>query len=194
VVKINLLPLKVRKTKVAIQLYTYMVIAGSAVVILLIILLLNLLTQTRRVEIQIKNTNAARAGLAEKVGPLLQLKQQEAEIQKTWTLMQQLRQGQTRWILLLDELADRIQDDLWLTRLSSRQKDEQSPLQLVLEGEAYQKIVVADFMQSLEKSKRFQNVSLETLTESTGSDTATQVQFKMKTDFHDALPETGGRP
>lgn len=189
-VKINLLPLKVRKTKVAIQLYTYLVIAGSAAGILLIILLLNLMTQLRRAEIQIRKAETVRGELAAKAGPLLGLDRQEAELRRTFKLLQPLSRSRSEWIHLLDELADRIQPDLWLTKLASSRPSGKTALQLNLEGEAYQKMVVADFIQSLEQSRRFRNVNLESLVESGSPESRGVVQFKLRADFgeDDASP------
>jgi Tfp pilus assembly protein PilN len=53
-----------------------------------------------------------------------------------------------------------------------------SPLRLELEGEAYNKISVADFLSALESSPRFFDVQLEALTD-TQSEARTQVKFKI---------------
>ncbi|MCD4813068.1 PilN domain-containing protein [bacterium] len=185
--KINLLPLKIRKTKGVIRLYTYLVIAGSLAAIVLVMVLLNVLAQTRGVEKKIADLHAAEAALADKTGPLLSLARQEEKIVKLKAMIGRLTQEQPIWIKILDELANVVQDDMWLTKLLSERQAGKKRLVLTLEGEAYHKISVADFLTMLENSDFFTEVTLEALNE-TQRGNRSQVQFKLKMHFAEVLP------
>jgi len=186
VVQINLLPPKVRRTKVVLRFYTYIIIASSMVAIVLILVLLNLLAQTKRIEAKIADLKAAESALADKTGPLQGLAEQEQKIVAIKAIVKKLTREQSIWIKILDEIADRVQKDMWLTKILSERKPEEKLLVLTLEGEAYHKISVADFLTTLEESELFTNVSLEALTEVHVNQTQ-QVQFKLKMNYAEAL-------
>ncbi|MBN1594523.1 PilN domain-containing protein [candidate division FCPU426 bacterium] len=185
-VRINLLPPKVRKTKVALRLYTYFIIAGSMVIIVLILLLLNLLAQTKRLDTRIQALQKEELALADKTGPLLELIAQEKKINSLKKIVRDLTREQSVWIKILDEIAGRMQNDMWLTNIGSARQADGRLLLLTLEGEAYNKISVADFLTALENSSLFQNVSLEALTE-IQVNRISQVQFKLKMEYAEVL-------
>ncbi len=182
--RINLLPLKVRKTKIAVQLYTYFLIAASVLGIVLILLFLNLLLQTRRLDAKLEKLKVAEVTLADQLGPLRGLARQEQRLAELKDMIRVLGAEQGIWINILDDLADQVQDDMWLTRLASERKQEADPLRLTLAGEAFHKISVADFLTMLENSTRFAEVSLEDLSETMVGGTP-QVQFKLKMRYAD---------
>lgn len=178
-VKINLLPLKIRKTKGMIKLYTYMLIGGSAGTLVLVLLLMGLLVQTYRIEAKLKRINSAEELFSEKIEELRKLIGQEQQVQKSRVLQEKLMVQHTTWISILDELADVVRDDMWLTRLQSQRRKPDAGLVLIMEGQAYNKITVADFLTALERSALFSDVGLESLTEVKNQDQS-QVQFKLK--------------
>ena len=178
-VKINLLPLKIRKTKGMIKLYAYMLIGGSAGALVLVLLLMGLLVQTYRIEAKLKRINSAEELFSEKIEKLRKLIGQEQQVQKSRVLLEKLMVQHTTWISILDELADVVRDDMWLTRLQSHRKKPDAGLALIMEGQAYNKITVADFLTALESSALFSDVGLESLTEVKNQDQS-QVQFKLK--------------
>jgi Tfp pilus assembly protein PilN len=186
VVLINLLPLKVRKTKVALRLYTYIIIAGSMVAIVLVFILLNILAQTKRIDVKVDKLKIAETSLADKTGPLLGLVEQEKKITAIQAMVKDLTKEQPIWINILNELADQIQGDMWLTKVLSKRQEKERVLVLTLEGEAYHKISVADFLTMLENSQLFTNVSLEALTE-TKVKQVQHVQFKLKMEYAQKL-------
>jgi len=179
VVKINLLPLKIRKTKGMIKLYTYMLIGGSAGALVLVLLLMGLLVQTYRIEAKLKRINSAEELFSEKIEELRKLIGQEQQVQKSRVLQEKLMVQHTTWISILDELADVVRDDMWLTRLQSQRRKPDAGLVLIMEGQAYNKITVADFLTALERSALFSDVGLESLTEVKNQEQS-QVQFKLK--------------
>jgi Tfp pilus assembly protein PilN len=178
-IRINLLPAKVRKTKGAQRIYTYAILGGSALVILLILLLLNLLSLTKRTETKIAKTDAAAAQLTETIRYLHDLTAREQYADRLRGTIRQLLPQQAVWIAVLDELANLMREDLWLTLLQVKPAPASALLRLDLEGEAYSKISVADFLSALENSERFRDVQLEALTD-TQTATHTQVKFKIQ--------------
>lgn len=186
-IRINLLPLKVRKTKVVVRLTTYLIIGLSVLALLLVLQLLSLLSQTRRVDALKHKLQVAEEALAERLGPVRHLAAQEQRQAELQRLAASLAPPQGIWIGILDLLAEHVQPDMWLTKLTAKQAKETDPPQLMLEGRAYQKISVADFLTGLEGSGRFQEVMLESLAEVT-VDNQIQVQFKVKLAYAPARP------
>lgn len=189
-VQINLLPSKVRKTKVALRFYTYIIITGSIAAIIMIFILLGILAQTKRIEMKIRKSKADEALVAEKAGSLMGLVEQEKKIAVVQAMVRELTREQPVWITILDELADQIQADMWLTKVLSQREEKEQVLVLMLEGEAYHKIAVADFLTMLENSQLFTNVTLEALTETRVNQTP-QVQFKLKMEYAQKLAPQG---
>jgi Tfp pilus assembly protein PilN len=178
-IRINLLPLKVRKTKVVVQLTTYLIVGLSVLGLLLVLQLLSLLAQTRRLDAQKQKLQVAEAALADRLGPVRHLAVQEQQQADLERLAAALAPPQAIWIGILDLLAEHVQPDMWLTKLTAQQPKETDPPQMMLEGRAYHKISVADFLTGLESSGRFREVMLESLAEVTVDDQV-QVQFKVK--------------
>lgn len=186
-ITINLLPQKVRKSKGELQLYTYFVLGGSALALLLVLGLLNLWIQIAGTENRLKKVNQDLEASSALVAKILQGHEQERAIQGLESLVRPLAQNQPVWIWILDEMAGCIQDDLWLTSLLSRREKPGAPLWLAVEGEAYNKLMVADFLSALEGSKRFRQVGLDAIKETTAPGGAA-VEFKL----HLQVDETGG--
>ncbi|MEW6516942.1 MAG: PilN domain-containing protein [candidate division FCPU426 bacterium] len=192
-IKINLLPLKVRKTKVVVQLTTYLIIGLSVLALLLVLQLLSLLSQTRRLDAQRLKLQAAEASLADQLGPVRHLAEQEKKQGELKRLAGSLTVPQAVWISILDQLSEHVQPDMWLTKLTSQQAKETDPPQLTLEGRAYHKISVADFLTGLEGSGRFRDVMLESLAE-VSADDQVQVQFKIKLAYAPAPAPAEAKP
>ncbi len=152
----------------------------------MIFILLGILAQTKRIEMKIRKSKAAEALVAEKAGPLMGLVEQEKKIAVVQAMVRELTREQPVWITILDELADQIQADMWLTKVLSQREEKEQVLVLMLEGEAYHKIAVADFLTMLENSQLFTNVTLEALTETKVNQTP-QVQFKLKMEYAQKL-------
>lgn len=178
-IRINLLPLKVRKTKVVVRLTTYLIIGLSVLGLLLVLQLLSLLSQIRRLDAQKHKLQVAEEALAERLGPVRHLAAQEQQQVELDRLAATLAPPQATWISILDLLAEHVQPDMWLTKLNAQQVKEADPPQILLEGRAYHKISVADLLTGLEGSGRFREVTLESLAEVTVDDQI-QVQFKVK--------------
>jgi Tfp pilus assembly protein PilN len=177
-IKINLLPAKVRQTKGVQRLTTYAVLGGSAVVIVLILLLLNLVALTKRTQARIVKAEAEAAQLTETTRTVQGWAVNEKHADRLRALIRGLLPVQAVWISILDELAALGRDDLWFLKMAQVPAPPGAPLRLELEGEAYNKISVADFLSALESSPRFFDVQLEALTD-TQAEARTQVKFRI---------------
>jgi len=187
VIRINLLPEKFRKTKGVQRLYTYGIIGLSALAIVMVLLLLNLASQISRTNTRIAQIDSAAAKLADRIAYLRALTAREQESERLRQMIRRLQPDQARWILLLDDLAGLLREDLWLTQIAPDAAGT-TPLALAVDGEAYTKISVADFLGGLESSDRFADVQLVALTD-TRTAQASQVQFKLKMSYR---PEGAG--
>jgi Tfp pilus assembly protein PilN len=179
VIRINLLPAKFRKTKGAQRLFAYVIIGLSALAILLVLLLLGLLNATHQANLRIAQLDAAGAKLADKKVYLKTLTEREQASERLRQMITRLLPEQALWISLLDDLATLVREDLWLTKLLPTPAAAGQAVGLTLDGEAYTKIAVADFLTALESSDRFADVQLVALTD-TKTATASLVQFKLK--------------
>jgi Tfp pilus assembly protein PilN len=192
-IKINLLPAKVRQTKGVQRLTTYAVLGGSALLIVLILLLLNLVALTKRTEVKIARAEAAAAQLGEVTRTVQAWEAGEKYADRLRGLIRRLLPAQAVWISILDELASLGRDDLWLLKLTLVPAPAGAPLRLELEGEAYSKISVADFLSALESSARFFDVQLEALTD-TQAEARTQVKFKILFSCRNESAPGGNQP
>ncbi len=160
-----------------IKLYTYLLIGGSAGTLVLVLLVLGLMVQTHRIEAKLKRIASAEELFSERVQELRKIIGQEQQAQKSRVLLEKLMIRHTIWISILDELANVVRDDMWLTRLQSQRKAD-AGLELAMEGRAYNKITVADFLTALERSALFSDIGLGSLTEVKDQEQS-QVQFKL---------------
>lgn len=190
-VKINLLPLKVRKTNVALRLYSYIIIGSSVSVIVLVLLLLNLMSQVKKIDNQIRELDAKQQELAPQVAPIKNVVLEEKATDQMKKLIYDLSLEQPVWITILDELADQVRKDVWLTGLKAQRDLQANALRIILEGEAYHKISVADFLSALENSDIFSNVKLEALNDNKQAQ-YTQVKFKLQFNYAGALQQAKG--
>jgi Tfp pilus assembly protein PilN len=193
VIRINLLPAKFRKTKGVQRIYTYVIIGLSALGILLILLLLNLAALIHGANQRIARIDATAAKIADKIAYLHGLTAREEQSGRLREMIRRLQPEQALWISLLDQLAVLVREDLWLTKLAPFPAAAGADLGLVMDGEAYTKISVADFLTSLETSDRFSDVQLVALTD-TKTAVASLVQFKLNLSYRTERPAGGSQP
>jgi len=79
-----------------------------------------------------------------------QFEEQKAQLQQRVSLIEQLRQGQTAPVHMLDELSRAVPDMLWLTQLK------QTGGELTIEGRCTTLTALSDFVANLERSDYFQ--------------------------------------
>jgi Tfp pilus assembly protein PilN len=192
-IRINLLPAKFRKSKGAQRLFTYVVIGLSALGVLLLLLALNQLAQVHRADLRIARIDAVLAQQADKLAYLGALTERERTAERLRGLIRRLQPEQALWLALLDDLARLVRDDLWLTKLASAPAKSGGGLVLTVNGEAYTKISVADFLEALEGSERFREVRLLSLTDVRAA-AASHVQFKLQVRYVLDATAPGGKP
>ena len=185
-IKINLLPLKVRKTHVTLRLYTYIVIGGSLLGVILVLILIHLVYQTRKTNDQIKAIEGKRQEFSDQILPINRIISEEKESEKIKKTIYDLALEQQVWINILDSLAHQTSDDMWLVKLNAAREQQSNRLSLVVEGEAYHKISIADFLSGLENSVYFSNVRLEALSDQPEKPSQS-VKFKITLNYAGAL-------
>lgn len=192
-IRINLLPAKFRKTKGAQKVFAYVVIGLSALAVLLLLLVLGQLAEVRRADHRIAQIDTTLAEQADKLAYLGALTERERTAERLRGLIRSLQPEQALWLALLDDVSRLTREDLWLTRLASTPAKTGGAVDLTLDGKAYTKISVADFLEALEGSERFREVQLLTLTDVPGTKTA-HVQFKLQARYALEPSVPGGKP
>ncbi|RLA94970.1 MAG: hypothetical protein DRG25_01355 [Deltaproteobacteria bacterium] len=155
-IKINLLPKKPVGVKPAlIQQGAIAVISIGVVLLVLVIFKMNVKGKVADLEQKIISTKGELKKLEKIEAKIEELKTNEAIVQKKIDVIKRLEKRKTGPVLMLDEIATRIPEKMWLTQLKS-----QGPL-LTLEGVAIDNETIALFMTNLENSTQFENVELK---------------------------------
>lgn len=89
-----------------------------------------------------------------KVGEVERYKQAKKELETKLAVIQTLEKGKMLTAELLQGIAERIPDKMWLERLSFK------GVQLSLQGYAIDNETIANFMKDLERSESFRNIEL----------------------------------
>ncbi len=190
-VKINLLPLKVKKSNVALRLYTYVVMGAALLVLIMVLVLVGLVGGARHAGKALAAVEAKRQAIADKIKPINALLDQEKEVMNRKQLIYNLSLNQGVWVTILSRLAAQVTNDMWLSTLSATPEGKEQALQINIEGFAYHKISVADFLANLEKTDIFTNVKLEGLSDK--NDPAMKsVQFKISMTYKGYITATAG--
>jgi Tfp pilus assembly protein PilN len=191
---INLLPVKVRKTEGAQKLYGWVIIGLIGVAALLTLLLIGMAALTQSLETRTAQLTRQMAAVADQSGYVRSLMDLERQSRARRDLVLRLLPDQALWIRILDDVAEACTDDVWLTQLAPlpAKPKRPGPLPLLIAGEAYTKLAVADFLTSLEGVPRIAEVKLEELSEPSQKE-AGPVRFKL-TFAYRPLEGSGARP
>ncbi|MEW6442513.1 MAG: PilN domain-containing protein [bacterium] len=90
-----------------------------------------------------------------KVGEVEKYKEAKKELETKLAVIETLEKGKMLTATLLDGIAERIPDKMWLERLVLKGS------QLSLQGYAIDNETIANFMKDLEKSQSFRNIELQ---------------------------------
>ncbi len=157
-IKINLLPVRAARKKEATQRHLIFFGIGLVLVLLLCVVLF---TATRKDVSALKKQNDQ---LQEEIDNLKMIIPEVEELEKTKQALEKkkeiignLRASKMGPVHMLDEIATRIPEKLWLTELT------QEGDTLNLEGTAINNEVIATFMSNLEQSDYFGDVYLVTI-------------------------------
>jgi type IV pilus assembly protein PilN len=155
-IRINLLP--VRETKKQARLRVQAVWLGAAAgagVVVSIFVHLVVAQQAAEKRAQIQQANAELVKLEETRKEVDRFKAEEEEISRKLMVIDQLETARRGNMRLMDELATRIPERMWLTTLSLE------ATQLKIEGISIDAEIVAQFLSGLEVAPDFRNVELE---------------------------------
>lgn len=110
--------------------------------------------EATRLEARIASGKAELATLKAVIAEGQRFKQEKEDLERRLATIDQLAQGQTRPVYLMDAMADSMPQDLWLTLVEEKQN------QLKLAGAAFSTTAVADLMSNLRRSGRFKDVDI----------------------------------
>lgn len=114
----------------------------------------SLQAEESRITADVERLNRELQTLKVKLGEGANVKGQLAEVKRRVEILEELTRGQSRSIALLDNFADAVPRDLWITGL------EQKEFLLKLNGTAFSTTAVSDFMSNLKASGKFKDVDI----------------------------------
>ena len=154
-IKINLLPVRAARKKEAVQRHLVLFIAG----LLTVFLVGFVMYRARASELaEVEKTNKLLVdeieNLKKIIGEVDEYKEQEALLERKLGVIRALKANKTGPVHMLDELATRIPEKLWMTNL------EEVDGRVTLEGVSINNEVIATFMSRMEESIYFSEVYL----------------------------------
>jgi len=162
-IRINLLPQDDRKTRRKISLPT---VSGGAVLWTTIVAVVYLgtvfsisaLQQRKLGELENKITEAKEesARLAPQLAKIRKLTREREEVNKRLNIIATLDRDRYLRTEIMNDVAMQLPGNMWLTHLA-----EQGGTRVSVEGITFSNFTIADFMNNLEKSDRFNDVSLK---------------------------------
>lgn len=162
-IRINLLPQDDRKTRRKISLPT---VSGGAVMWTAIVAVvyvgtvfsISALQQRKLNDLEHKITEAKEesARLAPQLAKIRKLTREREEVNKRLNIIATLDRDRYLRTQIMNDVALQLPRNMWLTRLT-----EQGGTSVSLEGITFSNFTIADFMNNLEKSEKFTQVSLK---------------------------------
>jgi len=154
-IRINLLPVRAAKKKEAIQRHLALFAIGLVLVLGAFLLMYQMRANTlagiedgnRRLEGEIAN-------LKKIIGEVEAYKKQEVLLEKKLEVIRTLKANKTGPVHMLDQLATRIPEKLWLSSLAESSK------KVTLKGVSINNEVIATFMSRMDESQYFSEVYL----------------------------------
>ncbi len=162
-IRINLLPPEIAEKKKQ-KSQTQLIIAG--VVLILVILIGVIVKQSRRLSVVEKEFNEVNIALqkeSETVAKVQLLQQKKADLDKRMSVIKKLVKGQFFWVEILDEISQRLPQNVWLGSFTS--SDSGVEKILTFSGIAFDNFAIADFITSLDNSHYFGEVELSYIEE-----------------------------
>jgi len=155
-ISINLLPVREARKRET-ELKQAFVVGGVLGGTLLVIVMLHVAISGRiySVNSQIRTTQAEIDELSKVIGSVAEFKKRKADIEEKLGVIKSLDANRGGPVHVLDEIASRLPEKLWLTRLSETNGS------LSVEGLSIDNETIAAYMTKLEESPYFENVELE---------------------------------
>jgi type IV pilus assembly protein PilN len=155
-IAINLLPVRETRKKETERKQALVlggVMAGTFAAILMVHVAIS--RRIAGVNEEIRTTQAEIDKLAKQIGDVQKFKKDKADIERKLTVIRQLEANRGGPVHLLDELASRLPERIWLTKLQ-----EQGGV-LTLEGLSIDNETIATYMTRLAQSPYLKNIELE---------------------------------
>ncbi len=155
-IRVNLLPVRAaqKKEKIRAQI-SVMILTIIAVLVICGALYATMSVKIGNQKEEIAQINTEINQLKKKIGEVGRYKKLKEELQAKLDVLEQLKQGQSGPVHLLDELSEVLPQRLWLTSFR------ESGGGISIAGVGINESAVAKFMQSLEASAYYQNIELQ---------------------------------
>ncbi len=154
-IKINLLPVRAARKKEAVQRHLVLFVAGLVAVLLVgIVMYTGKKGELSEIQVANKQLQDEIENLEKIIGEVGIFKEQEALLERKLGVIRTLKANKTGPVHMLDELATRIPEKLWLAKLDEQEQ------RVTLEGLSINNEVIATFMSRLEESIYFSEVYL----------------------------------
>jgi type IV pilus assembly protein PilN len=124
--------------------------------------------------------------LKEKIGKIEHLDTLRIEVERKLKIVDQLQKGRFHSLMTLNEIAQVIPKNVWLTSIKDNSKE------IGIEGLAESNKAVANFMRKLDKSSLFSNVKLQGISRVEMDDIAVR-KFSLKLDRVSETPNEAGK-
>lgn len=155
-ITINLLPVreaKKRETELKQAVIVGSVLGGT--LLLIVAVHVAIAGRISSVNSQIQATQAEIDELSKVIGNVAEFKKRKADIEEKLAVIRTLEANRGGPVHVLDEIASRLPEKLWLTRLNENNGS------LSVEGLSIDNETIAAYMTKLEESPYFENVELE---------------------------------
>ncbi len=163
-IRINLLPLSDRKQSRGLKLPTIslggnvmlFVVAGLGLFIGVVAMISTMQSRKiRSLEKKVAEAKREAAELAPQLQRIRQLTREREEVNRRLAVIASLDKDRYFRVQLLNDISMKLPSNCWLTSVR-----EKSPTQVSIEGVTFSNYIIADLMNNLEKSNRFQVVGL----------------------------------
>jgi type IV pilus assembly protein PilN len=158
-IRINLLPEEVRKrTGAPVSFDKTKVVPVASLVLVLLVCFSTALVQRARIgslERDLAEVRAESERYRMTIDLINDMVQKEKEINRRLALVRTLDKNRFKTVRVLDEVARRIPQYMWLTSMKNL-----SPDRVSFDGYAFSNLVVSDLMSNLDKSDMFSDVEL----------------------------------
>lgn len=154
-IRINLLPVREARKRAS-QRQSGLLLGGAVVAGLFLAFLIHMTVQARlsSARSRIRHVEQELAKVEKTLGDVEEFRKKKEDIQRKLTVIAELQRSRTAPVILLDEIATRIPERVWLTDLSLKKG------LLELSGYGLDNEVIAAFMTSLGQSAHLSNVEL----------------------------------
>ena len=155
-IEINLLPVREARRKESLRFQvTIAVLVLFLVVVTIVLLNASANKREKQVDSQMKVVQTRLAELEKLVGEIEELKKEKAKLEQKRAVIKDLDRGRKRAVYILDELSQRTPEKVWIESLDKSGKS------LNITGVALDNETIANYMDTLNRSKYFAGVELQ---------------------------------